>query len=144
VDEFTGVGCHQKDISIYDCNSFESGDSRGGWHSATLDPLRYRLDNVAVTFPDLQTRKVTPMTQSYYYSIELKRSELYERFPTGHCRVMSLDNLEHNTTAGNVCEAPIELAAKLITETTHRLCTSEESKAFDAAQEAARPAATTI
>jgi hypothetical protein len=74
----------------------------------------------------------------FYVALRAKREALTAQYPKGYCRVMSLENLEHNTTTGNLCEVSVATAAELFVKGTHRLATAEECKAFDEAQEERR------
>ena len=77
-------------------------------------------------------------TAQYYANIRTKLVELTAQFPSGDCVVMSIDNLDRNSKAGNLCEVPLNFAARVIVESTHRLATKEEYAAFKESHERAR------
>jgi hypothetical protein len=80
--------------------------------------------------------------QQYYLSMKAKREELAGQFLKGDCLVTSVANLDHGSTAGNVAEVPVPLAARLLIEGTHRLSSKEEQTAFKDVQ--AKQRATTL
>lgn len=74
----------------------------------------------------------------YYADIAAKRTELAGQFPQGDCLVISVNNQDKNSTAGNMAEVPVGMAARLLVEGTHRVATPEDHKAFKDGQEKAR------
>ncbi len=69
-------------------------------------------------------------TSLYYAGIRDKREALTRKRPSGFCLVMSVNNLEKNSKAGNVCEVSVQDAARLLTDGTHQLANDEEINAF--------------
>lgn len=76
--------------------------------------------------------------QKYYQQVRLTREELTKQIPSGFCLVMSVANLEKNSTAGNLCEVTVADAARLLTDGTHRLATPEEVDGHRSAQDKER------
>ena len=74
--------------------------------------------------------------QKYFAQISEERSSLDKQFPNGFCYILSVLNMNKNTTPGSVCQVSTALAAKSIINSTHRLLTVEEVDAFEIAEEA--------
>jgi hypothetical protein len=64
--------------------------------------------------------------QRYFEEIAARRRELDSIYPAGYLSIMSVSNLGKNVTAGSVSEVSLSLAAKAITDGTHRLLTPAE------------------
>jgi hypothetical protein len=77
-------------------------------------------------------------TLKYIATLKANKVTLAEQYPQGCCLVVSVDNLEHNSVAGHICEVPTGQAARLLTESTHRLATKEETAAFRKEHDAKR------
>jgi hypothetical protein len=79
--------------------------------------------------------------QEYYSRRKKIHAELKEKHGEhGSVLLVSVENLDKNSTAGNLCEVSVENAARCVVEGTHRLGTDEEYAAFRAQQQAAREA----
>jgi len=74
----------------------------------------------------------------YFAAIADKRRELDGIYSSGFCGIVSLLNLDKNTTAGSISEVSTALAAKSIVNSTHRLQTAEEIKAYEDSQSSRR------
>lgn len=77
-------------------------------------------------------------TQTYYAKIRETREELAKQNPQGFCLVISVANLEKNSTAGTPCEVSLYDAARLMTDGTHRVANEKEADAYRNRQEAER------
>jgi hypothetical protein len=53
--------------------------------------------------------------KEYFGRIAEQRRKLEVQFPNGYCYIVSLANMDKNTTAGSRCEVSTTLAAKGIT-----------------------------
>ena len=56
------------------------------------------------------------------------------RFPSGFCYIVSVTNLDRNTTGGSTAQVSVALAAKSLVEGTHNLLDDDEIRAFEAAE----------
>jgi len=77
-------------------------------------------------------------SQVYFASIAEKKRELDSQFPEGFCLIVSVNNIDKNTTAGSRTEVSTHGAAKGIVDGTQRLMTADESKVWDVATQAQR------
>lgn len=77
--------------------------------------------------------------QSYYAAIRQQTETLSKQYPSGACLVVSISTPGSRATAGTVCEVPVELAAKLLTENTHVLASESQIQEFHEAQRMNRP-----
>lgn len=76
--------------------------------------------------------------EKYFGILRERRIAVQQAHPEGCCLVVSVENLERNSTAGHICEVPNEQAAQLLTEGTHRLAAKEETAQFRKEHETAR------
>jgi hypothetical protein len=77
--------------------------------------------------------------QEYYARRKKIHAELKEKHGEhGSVLLVSVENLDKNSTAGNLCEVSVENAARCIVEGTHRLGTDEEYATFRAQQQSVR------
>ena len=84
------------------------------------------------------------MKEAYFSALRTRRTALQLQYPEGCCLVMSVDNLDKNSKAGNVCEVLNNRAAQLIVDGTHRLPSDAEAEAYRKDQESARARNTPI
>jgi hypothetical protein len=78
--------------------------------------------------------------QAYYSEKRYHLAELQKQFPQGFCHVCSIGNKTSRAVAGSVTAASLEVAARCLTERTHRLATDDEVKGWLALQEENRKA----
>lgn len=77
--------------------------------------------------------------QSYYAAIRQHTENLSKQHPDNAVLVVSVSAPGSRATAGTVCEVPVELAAKLLTENTHVLASESQIEEFHEAQRMNRP-----
>jgi len=68
--------------------------------------------------------------QTYYANIHKQKQALVALFPDGACLVVS---------KGCICEAPLDIAARLLVEGTHALASESQIQKFHEAQRMNRP-----
>lgn len=76
--------------------------------------------------------------QEYWASVRQKAAELESQFPQGFCKLISVDNLQRNSTAGNIVEVNLRQAAEHLLAGTHRLLTGAEAESYQREQSAIR------
>jgi hypothetical protein len=76
--------------------------------------------------------------QEYWATVRKKEAELKVQFPEGYCKVISVDNLQRNSTAGNIVEVNLRQAAEHLLAGTHRLLTGAEAESYQREQSAIR------
>lgn len=74
----------------------------------------------------------------YYATIRAKGDELTKQNPSGFCLIVSVHNLQKNSTAGNIAEVSNYNAARFITEGTHRVATDTEVQTYQQQQSSIR------
>jgi len=76
--------------------------------------------------------------QEYWAQVRRKQAELKAQFQAGCCKLISVDNLQRNSTAGNIVEVNLQQAAEHLLAGTHRLLTASELEAYQREQSAIR------
>src|ERR1035437_10018524 len=73
------------------------------------------------------------MNPTYFTEIKKQKAMLDVQFSDGSCLVSSLP-LPGRGKEGTVCEVPNNIAARLLTEGSHRLASADETNTYRAAQ----------
>jgi hypothetical protein len=82
------------------------------------------------------------MPQKYYAKLNEQRAALAKQHPDGTLFVMSVAHPLGRSTAGNVCEVPVPIGARLLLDGTHRVADEPEIATFRADQALRRAMAT--
>ncbi len=74
-------------------------------------------------------------TTTHYQKIKLQRTTLAEQYPDGVCFLASIANATSGAAGGSVCAASLDVAAKCLTEGTHRIASAGEVADYETLQD---------